>query len=95
MSIYLIILSSKILRRVPPATFVPLLFVASTLLLLVEWALVAVAPRLAAAVVYLHISGVGPMLGFGFWLIASERFDPADRQTPLRPDRGPGRPGAC
>ena len=26
--------------------------------------------------VYLHISGVGPLLGSGFWLIASERFDP-------------------
>ena len=26
--------------------------------------------------VYLLISGVGPMLGSGFWLIATERFDP-------------------
>ena len=26
--------------------------------------------------VYLQISGLGPMLGSGFWLIASERFDP-------------------
>jgi hypothetical protein len=75
-SICLVILSSKILRRVPPATFVPLLFAASALLLLVEWALVSVAPRVAATVVYLQISGVGPMLGSGFWLVASERFDP-------------------
>lgn len=75
-SICLVILSSKCLRRVPPATFVPLLFAGSALLLLVEWALVAVAPRVAAVVVYLQISGVGPMLGSGFWLVASERFDP-------------------
>ena len=34
------------------------------------------APRLAAQVVYLQISGLGPMLGSGFWLIATERFDP-------------------
>jgi hypothetical protein len=27
-------------------------------------------------VVYLHISSAGPLLGSGFWLIASERFDP-------------------
>jgi AAA family ATP:ADP antiporter len=26
--------------------------------------------------VYLHISGAGPVLGSGFWLIVSERFDP-------------------
>ena len=75
-SICLVILSSKILRRVSPATFVPLLFAATALLLLVEWALVSVAPHVAAAVVYLQISGVGPMLGSGFWLVASERFDP-------------------
>jgi hypothetical protein len=31
---------------------------------------------LAAVLVYLHISGVGPLLGSGFWLISSERFDP-------------------
>ena len=34
------------------------------------------APRLAARLVYLQISGLGPMLGSGFWLIATERFDP-------------------
>ena len=33
-------------------------------------------PTAAAIIVYLHISGLGPMLGSGFWLIASERFDP-------------------
>ncbi len=34
------------------------------------------APRVAAVIVYLHISGVGPLLGSGFWLIVTERFDP-------------------
>jgi hypothetical protein len=33
-------------------------------------------PRLAAVVLYLQVSGVGPMLGSGFWLIVTERFDP-------------------
>ena len=75
-SIGLVILSSKCLRRVAPTTFIPLMFAASALLLLLEWALVSVAPRVAAAVVYLQISGVGPILGSGFWLVASERFDP-------------------
>ncbi len=75
-SIGLVILTSKGLRRVAPTTFIPLMFAASALLLLLEWALVSVAPRVAAAVGYLQISGVGPILGSGFWLVASERFDP-------------------
>ena len=38
--------------------------------------LMSTAPALAAVLVYLHISGLGPILGSGFWLVASERFDP-------------------
>lgn len=68
--------SSVALRRTTPGVQVPLWFVGSALLFLLEWALVSVAPRLAAPLVYLHVSGLGPMLGSGFWLVASERFDP-------------------
>ncbi len=45
-------------------------------MLLVEWLLLPWAPRAAAILVYLQVSGVGPLLGSGFWLIATERFDP-------------------
>ena len=41
-----------------------------------SWLLPDSMPRLAARLVYLQISGPGPMLGSGFWLIATERFDP-------------------
>lgn len=75
-SILGVVASSKALRSSAPGTQVPLWFLASAVLFLVEWALVGVAPRLAAPLVYLHVSGVGPMLGSGFWLVASERFDP-------------------
>lgn len=75
-SIALVGLSSRILRVVPSETFVPLTFVVSAVLLIVEWALAYAAPRVAAPLVYLHISGLGPMLGSGFWLIATENFDP-------------------
>lgn len=75
-SILLVALSSKALGRIPPGTFVPLAFAANALLLLAEWGLSFGAPALAAQAVYLQISGLGPMLGSGFWLIASERFDP-------------------
>ena len=75
-SILLVIGSSIGLRRMAPGVFVPLAFVASACLLLVEWALIPAFPRAAARAVYLQISGIGPMLGSGFWLMASERFDP-------------------
>jgi hypothetical protein len=75
-SILLVIISSYVLRRIPPAVFVPLSFIVATLLLLVEWWLTFSFPRFAAASIYLQISGIGPMLGSGFWLLASERFDP-------------------
>jgi hypothetical protein len=75
-SILLVIGSSKGFRMLAPGDFVPLAFAASALLLLVEWALLYRAPRIAAPLIYLQISGVGPMLGSGFWLVASERFDP-------------------
>jgi AAA family ATP:ADP antiporter len=75
-SILLAGVSSRILRRTSPSTFVPLAFAASGLLLLAEWALAYSAPVMAARLVYLQISGVGPILGSGFWLIASEQFDP-------------------
>jgi AAA family ATP:ADP antiporter len=75
-SILLVFLSSKGLRRLTPGSFVPLSFVVSGLLLTISWVLLAAAPALAARMIYLLLSGLGPMLGSGFWLIASERFDP-------------------
>jgi ATP:ADP antiporter, AAA family len=75
-SILLVAVSSSVLRRLAPATFVPALFGLSAALLVVEWIVLSLAPTVAAPVVYLHISGLGPMLGSGFWLIATEQFDP-------------------
>lgn len=81
-SILLVFASSRGLRRVSPGTFVPVAFALSAALLLASWVLTFFMPRLAAQAVYLQISGLGPMLGSGFWLIASERFDPhTARQT--------------
>lgn len=75
-SVVLVGMSSTALRRIAPARFVPAMFVVSGALLVIEWALNLTAPKLAAPLVYLHISGLGPMLASGFWLIATERFDP-------------------
>jgi AAA family ATP:ADP antiporter len=75
-SIVLVAINSRATRWFTPARLVPASFAASGALFLLEWMLTYKARPLAAVVVYLHISGVGPLLGSGFWLISSERFDP-------------------
>jgi AAA family ATP:ADP antiporter len=75
-SIALVAVNAKGVSRLSPARFVPWAFAASAILLIVEWALTFTSPKLAAVLVYLHISGLGPILGSGFWLITTERFDP-------------------
>jgi ATP:ADP antiporter, AAA family len=76
LSIALVTANSSITTRLSPARVVPGTFALSAALLLIEWILATTVPRAAAVLVYLHIAGLGPVLGSGFWLIASERFDP-------------------
>ena len=75
-SIGLGVLMSKGLQHITPGTFVAMAFVANAVLLIIDWLLVPVMPRTAAVLIYLQISGIGPLLGSGFWLIVTERFDP-------------------
>jgi hypothetical protein len=75
-SIVLVAVNAKGVSRLSPARFVHWAFGVSAILLLGEWMLAATAPTIAAVIVYLHISGLGPILGSGFWLITTERFDP-------------------
>ena len=75
-SILLVMASSRGLQKVSPATFVPIAFALSGFLLFASWLLTFSMPVLAARLIYLQISGLGPMLGSSFWLIATERFDP-------------------
>src|SRR5262245_21558711 len=75
-SIVLVILSTRVLKRISPATWVPLAYAVSALLFIGEWILARTAPRPGASVLYLHVSSLGPMLGSGYWSIASESFDP-------------------
>jgi AAA family ATP:ADP antiporter len=75
-SILLVGASARWSKRVRPAVFVPASFLASALLYLVEFAFRSKAPSVTAVAVYLHVSGIGPLLASGFWLIASELFDP-------------------
>ncbi len=75
-SIALVVANARAARSVGPGTWVPATFAASGALFLIEWALRSQAPLATAVAVYLHISAAGPILASGFWLIASERFDP-------------------
>jgi len=75
-SISLVLLSGRISSRIAASRFVPALFTLSTALLIGEWVLTYQIPRVAAILVYLQISGLGPLLGSSFWVIASDCFDP-------------------
>src|SRR4030095_8850873 len=76
LSIALVIAGSKVATKFPPRRIVPATFAVSGGLLLIVWMLSGISPLLAAVLLYLHIAGLGPMLGSGFWLITSERFNP-------------------
>lgn len=75
-AILLVVASAKILGRLSPGAYIPTAFAANATLLLGVWWLAAPLPRMAAPLLYLLVSGVGPLLSSGFWLMASERFDP-------------------
>lgn len=75
-SIGIAVLGARLLRRFSPSHLMPLAFLASAAFFLVAWFLTPLVPRGSAVALYLQVSGVGPMLGSGFWLIATERFDP-------------------
>jgi ATP:ADP antiporter, AAA family len=75
-SILLVALHGRLSRRIPPATLVTTSFVLSGVLFVCEWLTRSTAPSVTAVIVYLHVSGSGPLLASGFWLTASERFDP-------------------
>jgi hypothetical protein len=75
-SILAVVWNTRAGRRIAPATLVPASFVLSGILFLLESLLRSWAPASTAVLVYLHITAAAPILGSGFWLIASERFDP-------------------
>jgi ATP:ADP antiporter, AAA family len=75
-SILFVAANGRAARRFPPTVLVPASFVASGVCFLLEAAFRSSAPTAAAVILYLHISAAGPLLTSGFWLIASERFDP-------------------
>src|SRR5439155_12283041 len=75
-SIIAVIAASRLISTKGPSAIIPIVFGASSILLVAEWMLFTVAPRAAATVLYLHMAGFGSILVSGFWSIISELFDP-------------------
>ena len=67
---------STAMARRSPARVVPITLAAGTVLLIGEWGLSLVEPRLAAIAVYLHMAAFGATVVSGFWSLVNERFDP-------------------
>lgn len=89
-SILLVAGYGRVGRRLRPAILVPGFFLASAVLFVLEWYLRPIAPTATAVVVYLHVSGAGPLLASGFWLVASERLDPHTAKARLGQIAGAG-----
>jgi hypothetical protein len=75
-SILLVVAHARVAQRVAPRALVPALFAFSGALFLAEWLYRPTAPGITALLTYLHVSIAGPLLTSGFWLIASESFNP-------------------
>ena len=75
-SIATVVFFSRAMPRLSPQRLVPWGFGISGVLLLAEWGMISVSPRIAAVAFYLHLAVVGAFLISGFWSVINERFDP-------------------
>ena len=75
-SILVIAAHGRLAAKIAPTTLIQLLSAASGVLFLVEWVVRFQAPAATATLLFLHTSAMGPLLTSGFWLIATERFEP-------------------
>ncbi len=64
------------LRRALPVRVAALAFISSAALFAAEWALVGAVPRGVAVALYLHVTGLGPVVISAFWSVVNEQFDP-------------------
>ncbi len=70
------ILMSRLLSRSGPGRLMPIMYLISAGLLVGQWFLTDLDPKLAAACLYLQISALNSILISGFWSLINERFDP-------------------
>ena len=75
-SVVAVLLMSRLLSRFGPARVIPPLYLASALLLAIQWYLADSSPRVAVIALYLHVASLNSILISGFWSVVNERFDP-------------------
>ena len=75
--------STRTLSRWGPERVIPTAFLASGLLMLVEWGVSFVAPGPASILLYAHYGCLGALLVSGFWQLMNERFDPRTAKRQL------------
>ena len=75
-SILLVLAHTRWAAKTAPSSLIQILFAASGVLFLCEWIARFTAPTATAVLLFVHTSAIGPLLASGFWLIATERFDP-------------------
>ena len=75
-SILLVGAHARWAAKTAPSSLIQILFAASGVLFLCEWVARFTAPAATAVLLFVHTSAMGPLLASGFWLIATERFDP-------------------
>ena len=76
LSILIVLGSTRVLRRMPPARSLPPFFAANGALFFAEWALSVSMPKLAAIALYLHTMSLNAVVVSAFWSVVNERFDP-------------------
>jgi hypothetical protein len=75
-SILVVAVHARWSAKLAPSTLIPFLFAVSGGLFLCEWVVRLKLPAATAVLLFLHTSAMGPLLASGFWLVATERFDP-------------------
>lgn len=74
-SLPIVLLAGRLFVRFSPGRLLPVMNLASALLLIGEWLLARSEPKVAAVIVFLHLGSFGAVLVSGFWSIINERFD--------------------
>jgi len=87
-------LFSLLLKRYTPQRVVPVGLLLSGVLQAAEWLFLDRAVDVVVVVVYLHLVGFGAILLSGFWLLASEVFDPREAKFRFGRIAGFGTAGA-
>jgi ATP:ADP antiporter, AAA family len=76
LSILVGVAGAKLMASIPPGKVVPRAFLASAVLLLIEWAISSYSNAIVAVLVYLQIAALGSALISGFWSLLGDRFGP-------------------